>query len=86
MRKSKWMLTSALVAAWIATAAILNQGTGVRSAHATIDCEEYPELCGGPSCQNTECRGISGCGYMEGIVCSMAQNGTSCSNTACGAS
>jgi hypothetical protein len=86
MRKSKSMLTGALVAAWIATAAMLNAASGVRSAHATIDCEEYPELCSPPSCPNTECVGISGCGYMSGIVCSMAQNGSSCSNTACGAS
>jgi len=62
-------LSAALLAAvWFAGLLTLTQ---VRRAEATLDCEEYPEYCPPPSCDNFTCLGSNLCYHDNTYNCDL---------------
>jgi len=42
-----------------------------RAASATLDCEEYPEYCPPPSCDNFTCLGTDFCNHLPRYNCDL---------------
>jgi hypothetical protein len=82
--KRKLMMIAALGGMWMLSLAVLVSPSGVPSAHATIDCEVFPEICDPPSCDNQKCQGSSGCTTGNGMGCSVNVPDESCKTSLCG--
>jgi len=79
MNRKRASFGGLLAIIWFAGLITLAQA---KPAFATLDCEEYPELCP-PPCPGDECRGVSECDRMAGIHCQSDPQGTQCTNTWC---